>query len=194
MRKAIITAVIMALALVAIPAASASAASVSCETTGKIKLSPGLSNEPQVQNVSVKGTLTNCVPGEGEEATVTGGKYVAHLKTTEGATCAALASAAPATGTIEINWNPVKPKPKPKSKPKPPKESKNSKGTFNMPITEQPTAVSGLIESGLFEGGTIGGTVKQTYKGGSTCGVPPGGQDKSKKVNSGSLTGILTIS
>ena len=39
-------------------AASASADTTTCSNTGTIKLSPGLSNTAQVQNVTIKGKLT----------------------------------------------------------------------------------------------------------------------------------------
>jgi hypothetical protein len=177
MRKAILTGVVTALAIIAVPAASASADTTSCENNATIKLSPGLSNTPQIQNVTVKGTLSNC---SGEESTATSGKYVAHLKTTEATTCAALASAAATEGTIVIKWSP--------------KGAGNSMGTFSMPITELPTTVSGLVEKGPFEGDTIGGSVTQSYTGGPTCGIAPEGKKKAKKVNKGTLSGTLTIS
>jgi hypothetical protein len=176
-RKAILSVAVLALATVGATSASASAATTeTCENNASIKLSPGLSNTAQVQNISVKGTLTNCT---GEEPTVTSGKYVAHLKTTEPVTCAALAGpGAPATGTIVIKWSP--------------KGQGNSMGSFNMPLTEQPTAISGLIESGPFAESPITGSVKQTYSGGANCGVAEG-KKKPKKVNKGTLTGTLTV-
>jgi hypothetical protein len=158
-------------------AASASAATTACETSGTIKLSPGLSNTPQVQNVSVKGTLSNC---SGVESTVTAGKYVAHFKTAEPVTCAVLTGAgAPEAGSnVVIKWSP--------------KGQGNSMGTFTLPVTEVPGAsLGGLVESGLFAGGAIGGTVSQTYTGGPSCGVAEG-KKKAKKVEKGSFAGSLT--
>jgi hypothetical protein len=167
------------LAVAALGATSASAGAATtetCENNASIKLSPGLSATPQVQNISVKGTLTNCT---GEEATVTGGKYVAHLKTTEPVTCAALAGPGdPDTGTIVIKWSP--------------KGHGNSMGSFTMPLTEQPTTIGGLIESGPFAESPITGAVQQSYEGGSTCGVAEG-KKKAKKVKKGTLTGSLTV-
>jgi hypothetical protein len=171
-----LSAVLMALAIVAVPVASASADTTTCENNATIKLSPGLSNTPQVQNVSIKGTLSNCA---GEESTVTSGKYVAHLKTSEAVTCAALGGAAPTTGTVVIKWSP--------------KGAGNSIGTLSVPITELPTTLSGLVEKGPFEGDTIAGPVSQKYVGGPTCGVAEG-KKKPKKVSKGTLSGSLTIS
>ena len=64
-------------ALALVGTASASAASTSCNAGGIIKLSPGLSSEPQVQNVIVKGTLAGC---ESNESKVKTGKFVAHFR------------------------------------------------------------------------------------------------------------------
>jgi hypothetical protein len=135
-----------------------------------------------VQNISVKGVLSNCA---GEESSVTGGKYEAHLKTTEAVTCAALTSSAADEGTIDIKWSP--------------KGSGKSKGTFSMPISELPTSLSGMIESGPFTGGAISGTVTESYSGGSTCGESPPPKPgkkpgkKPKKVDKGTFTGTLTV-
>jgi hypothetical protein len=171
------SAAVLAVAAVGASSASASAATTeTCENNASIKLSPGLSNTPQIQNISVKGTLTNCT---GEGGTVTSGKYVAHLKTTEPVTCAVLAgSGAADTGTIVIKWSP--------------KGQGNSMGSFTMPLTEQPTAIGGLVESGPFAESPITGSVTQTYEGGSTCGIATGTK-KAKKVNKGALTGSLTV-
>lgn len=61
--------------------ASASASPrVECTNEGTIKFSPGLSATPQVQKIKIKGKLTGC---SGEEPSVTGATYVAHLTTVE---------------------------------------------------------------------------------------------------------------
>jgi hypothetical protein len=171
---------IAVLAVVALGATSASAGAATtetCENNASVKLSPGLTNAPQIQNITVKGTLTNCT---GEEAAFTSGKYIAHLKTTEPVTCATLAAepGAADTGTIVIKWSP--------------KGQGNSLGSFSQPLTEQPTAISGLLESGPFAESPISGAVKQTYTGGTTCGIAEG-KKKAKKVNKGTLTGTLTV-
>lgn len=177
MRRLILcSALLVVLALGATSASANAATTETCETNASVKLSPGLTNTPTVQNISIKGTLTNCA---GEEATVTGGKYVAHLKTAEPVTCAVLAGpGAPATGTIVIKWTP--------------KGQGNSMGTFSTSLTEQPTAIGGSIESGPFAESPLSGSVVQAYTGGSTCGVAEG-KKKAKKVNKGTLTGTLTV-
>lgn len=156
--------------------ASASAATTTCTNAGTIKLSPGLEGTAKVQNITIKGTLSEC---KGEGSTATGGTYVAHLKTTEPVSCSALTGSAPAEGTIVVKWTP--------------KGEGNSKGTFTMPLTELPTTLGGKIESGPFAEGAISGTVTQKYTGGASCGVA-NGKKKAKKVNKGTLSGTLTIS
>src|SRR5258708_39521561 len=69
--------------------ASASADSTSCNTAGSIKLSPGLTTTPTVQNVTVKGSLSECVSVESE---ATEGKLLGHFKTAEASSGATLAS------------------------------------------------------------------------------------------------------
>lgn len=166
-------------AIAMVSTASASAASTTCNTnSGTIKLSPGLSESPHVQNVTIKGALSEC---SGEE--VTGATYVAHLKTTEAVTCSALtgAGAAEEEGTIVVKWSP--------------KGQGNSKGSFSMPLTEAPVAIGGALESGPFSGDSLAGTVSQNYTGGPTCGVAPEGKRKAKKVSKGSFTGSpVTVS
>ncbi len=160
--------------------ASASAASTSCQASGTIKLSPGLSETAQLQNVSIKGTLTECAS---TESAVTSGKFVAHFKTAAPVTCATLTGAG--TGAAEgsnvvIKWSP--------------KGSGNSQGTFSVPITEVPGAlVSGNIESGPFAGDSISGSISQSYTGGPTCGQPVG-KKKAKKVNKGTFSGTVSVS
>lgn len=167
-----------AVTLMGVSAASASAAETTCSSnTGTIKLSPGLEATPKVQNITVKGTLSGCTG-----STVTGGTYVAHLKTVNPASCADLTGpGAPTTGTIVIKWSP--------------KGQGNSHGTFSMPLTEMPgAALSGMVESGPFAEGAIAGTVSETYTGGAQCGVA-NGKKKAKKVNKGTLTGTaFTVS
>ncbi len=176
MKRMILSLVVLAFGLMAVTAASASAATTTCENSGTIKLSPGLSNTPTPQNVTIKGTLANC---SGEESSVTEGKYLAHLKT-EAVTCEALIG----EGALLAESNVVF-----KLKPK---EGANSMGTFDFPVTEKAgVSLSGLVESGAFEGGAIGGSVSQAYTGGPTCGVE--GKKKAKKVNKGTFTGSLSL-
>ena len=70
MRLAIVAGAVAAMALAG--TASANAASTSCNAGGLIKLSPGLGTEAQVQNVTVKGTLSGC---ESSESKASEGKF-----------------------------------------------------------------------------------------------------------------------
>lgn len=177
MRRAILSLMVLSVAMLGALAPSASAAApVTCETSATIKLSPGLSTSPQAQNITVKGELTNCA---GEGATVTGGSYVGHLKTGEAVTCSSLAGlGASDSGTIVLKWSP--------------KGQGNSHASFTMPLTEQSVALAGLVEQGPFAEAAISGAVRQAYAGGATCGVAEG-KRKAKKVNKGALTGSLTV-
>jgi hypothetical protein len=180
-RRYLLTLLAVTLGTVGASAVSANAATTTCAgNTGMIKLSPGLSESPQVQNITVKGTLSEC---SGEGSTLTGAKYVAHLKTAEPVTCSALAGpgAPEEGGTIVIKWSP--------------KGQGNSLGSFSMPLTEVPgVSIGGTLESGPFSGDSIAGAVSQTFTGGATCGVA-NGKKKAKKVNEGVFTGTaVTIS
>jgi hypothetical protein len=149
-------------------AASASIEGTSCSGNGgMIKLSPGLSETPTVQSISIKGTLSGCTNS------VFAGRYVAQLKTTNAVTCAALAGGGEvATGKIVLKWSP--------------KRHGNSIGFFGIGLTETPeSAISGGIERGPFEGGTISGSMTQKYSG--TCGGK-------KKVKKGTFSGTFTVS
>jgi hypothetical protein len=119
-----------------------------------------------VQNISIKGSVSGCTNG------VFSGRYVAHLKTTNAVTCAALTSGGEvATGMIVLKWSP--------------KKHGNSIGFFGIGLTETPgSLITGGIERGPFEGGTISGTMTQKYSG--TCG--------GKKVKKGTFSGTFTIS
>ena len=164
---AVFVGLLSATALLGASTASATLEGTSCsENGGTIKLSPGLTETPMVQNVSIKGRLSGCTNG------VFAGKYVAHLKSTNALTCAALTSGGEvATGTIVLKWSP--------------KRHGNSNGFFGVKLTETPgAALSGGIEKGPFETGTISGSMTQKYSG--TCGH--------KKVNKGTFTGTFTIS
>lgn len=176
-RLAVVGALLAAFALVG--TASASAASTSCEASGKIKLSPGLSNNPTVQNVEIKGSLTNCTS---IESTVTSGAFQVHFKTAEPISCATLKTAgvgaAPEENKIILKWA----------------GAGNSQGTASLLITEEPApALTGSITSGPFEGGAVSGSLSQSYTGGPTCGVGHG-KKKPKKVSKGSVSGTIAVS
>lgn len=181
LRFSVVVAVMAPLVMMGVSAAPAAAEEegTTCSgNTAEVMLSPGLTETAKVQNISLKGTLSGCVGGG-----VTGGKYVAHMKTESAVTCAALKGAGePVTETsIVIKWSP--------------KGHGNSHGTFSMPLTETGSVSLGgtLAGGGPFEGKSFSGTVSQTFTGGATCGVSHG-KKKAKAVKKGSLTGSLTIS
>lgn len=180
MRMAAVAALMGAFALVG--TASASADSTSCNTAGSIKLSPGLTTTPTVQNVTVKGSLSECVSVESE---ATEGKFLAHFKTAEAISCATLASGG-VGAAAEENKIVLKLKPK---------EGGNPQGTFSTEVREGSSPLSGTITSeGAFFEDTIGGSITQAYTGGATCGVVPEGKKKAKKVNKGTFTGTFSVS
>jgi hypothetical protein len=165
---AVFVGLMSATALFGASTASATLEGTSCSGNGgTIKLSPGLTETPQVQNISIKGTVSGCTNG------VFSGKYVAQLTTTNAVTCAALTSGGEvATGTIVLKWSP--------------KRHGNSMGFFGIGLTEAPESpITGGIEKGPFEGASISGSMTQKYMG--TC---PG----KKKVRKGTFTGTFNIS
>jgi hypothetical protein len=159
--------------------ASASADTTSCTAAGSVKLSPGLSETPQVQNIQIKGTLSGC---SGEESSVTEGKFQIHEKTAAPVTCKALTEgAAGSPEKIIIKW-----KPKPEG-------GSTSQGEASVTLIEGAGALSGTITSGPFNEDTLGGSLTQAYTGGAECGVGHG-KKKGKKVNKGTVSGTLSIS
>ncbi len=146
-----------------------------CEqNSGTIKLSPGLSETPQVQDITIKGTLSGC-DGPAEP---TGATYVAHLKTTEEVTCSTLSSisAEPTTTSVSlvVKWSP--------------KGTGNSHGALVVPLTEVGTTLEGTLEGGPFAGpaSVFASSLSEGFTGGPTCGVPPA-KGKAKPVKSGTF-------
>jgi hypothetical protein len=159
--------------------ASASAATATCTgATGKIKLSPGLTETAAVQNIQVKGELTGCT-GEGAKESY---KFQIHAKTAEAVTCSALTSGALSGegSTILI---------------KAPGEG-NSSGSVSFQLIEGAGAFSsGTLSGGPFNEGTASGSLTQSYTGGAACGKPviteKHGKVKekpAKKVSKGEVT------
>ncbi len=178
-----LTALVSTMGLVGAFAASASADSITCEISGSIKLSPGLSESAQVQNISItkkKGAkLSACT---GTETPVTGGNATIHMKTAEPVTCAALTGAGAPVAETNAVW-----KWQPKGE-----TTTNSMSTFVMPLTEMSVPLEGTFAMGTFpfSEDTISGTVKQTYSGSCVS----SGHKKAKKVNKGTFSGSITIS
>lgn len=153
-------------------------AGTGCELAeGSIKLSPGLSETPHVQNITVKGELKGC---DGTAAPAETAKFTDHLKTTEEVTCSALQSFAlePTTAPVSlvVKWAG--------------KEAGTSHGSLLIPITE----ASGATVEGAFEGGPFGapaalsGTLFESFSGGPECGLAEG-KKKAKAVKNGVFSG-----
>lgn len=158
--------------------ASASAATATCTgASGRIKLSPGLSETAAVQNIQVKGELTGCT-GEGAQTSY---KFQIHAKTAEAVTCAALTSGAlsGAESTIMVKTG-----------------EGNSSGSVSFQLIEGAGAFSsGPLSGGAFNEGTASGSLTQSYTGGATCGKPTItekhgkiSEKPAKKVNKGTVT------
>jgi hypothetical protein len=132
-----------------------------CEqNSGTIKLTPGLSETPSLQEITVKGALKLCDgPAEPTEAT-----YVAHLKTNEEVTCSTLdsLSAEPTTDAVSfvVKWLPL--------------GSGKSVGQLLVPLNEAGGSFQGTLAGGPFEGtqSIFASSLWESFKGAATCGVP----------------------
>jgi hypothetical protein len=152
------------------------------QNQGTIKLSPGLSEKPAVQDMLLKGQLKACDGPFGFESAT----YVDHLKTTEPVTCSVLSSASvePITTAVSLamKWAPA--------------ESGTSKGSLIVPLSEVPlTSVTGTFTGGPFGSpATVSaGAVTESFRGGSTCGQTVR-KKKAKAVKKGTFaTGAVQI-
>ena len=148
-----------------------------CEQdTGTIKLSPGLTETPHVQSITVKGELGGC---DGP-LDIEGGRYAAHLKTIGQVTCSALQSlsAEPTTeaSLVLVKWLPS--------------ESGVSHGSLSVPITEVfGEGLQGSLSGGPFTSpaGVSAASLTESFNGGPSCGVPSG-KRKAKAVKSGTFS------
>lgn len=150
--------------------------SFTCEqSSGTIKLSPGLSETPSVQAMTIKGTLAGC---DGKLAPGEGASYVAHLTTTEEVTCSTLQSisAEPTTTPVSltVKWLP--------------KGSGTSHGALVLPLTELGVSLRGTLEGGPFAAAQnlFASSLSESFTGGPECGVPPA-KGKAKPVKSGTF-------
>jgi hypothetical protein len=143
---------------------------------GTIKLSPGLTATPHVQNIIVKGELKACSGPLAFES----GKYVDHLRTTEEVACSVLAStsAEPTTAAVSLSvkWSPG--------------AEGTSKGSLILPLSEVAlTGLTGTLEGGPFAtaASAKAATVAESFSGASTCGQAVG-KKKAKAVKSGTFS------
>ncbi|HEY4428938.1 MAG TPA: fibronectin type III domain-containing protein [Solirubrobacteraceae bacterium] len=141
---------------------------------GKITLTPGLTETPALQSITVSGELSGC---EGRNVPESG-KYTVKEKSTEEWACAQLqsASAEPTTttGTLTVKWLPL--------------EEGTSKGTLTVPVSE--TAISGV--TGSLKGGPFqtavpmnASSIFESFTGASMCGIPQGRKAVIKPVRVG---------
>jgi hypothetical protein len=181
-KLSVLTAAIAAIGLLGALSASASADTLKCEVSGAIKLSPGLSETPTVQNVGItahKGAkLANCT---GTETMVTGGSIHVVAKTKEAITCKVLkesGAALESTNDAIFKWAPS--------------GTEQSTGSLNVPITEMSASLEGSVAMGMFpfSEDKVTGMVKETYSG--SCVAE--GKKKPKKVKKGTFTGSIEIS
>jgi len=146
-----------------------------CEqNSGTIKLSPGLTETPHVQTITVKGELGACDGSLPIEA----GTYTAHLKSAEALTCSALYEGeleAPISESLLVKWTPS--------------ESGSSTGSLALPISEYGASLTGTLEGGPFTEplGVLASYVSESFTGGPTCGVASGGK-KAKAVKKGAFS------
>jgi hypothetical protein len=144
---------------------------------GTIKLTPGLTETPYVQTVTVSGELSGCSGPTAAES----GKYVDHLTTTEAVTCSALSSASiePTTKStgFTVKWLPL--------------EEGTSKGLLTVPVSETPmTGISGTLKGGPYAVATPikAASIAESFTGASMCGVPQGKLKIIKPVKAGTFT------
>jgi hypothetical protein len=182
-RVSALAVLVSALGLMFAFSASASADSITCEISGSIKLSPGLTETPNVQNVGItrhKGAaLSGCT---GVETTVTGGSIHVVAKTKEAVSCKSLKEAGvplESANDAIFKWQPS--------------GTEQSTGSLGFNITEMPTSLSGSVNMGTFpfSEDKITGSVTEKYSG--TCGTSGKGKG-GKKVNKGTFSGTITIS
>ncbi|HTZ86170.1 MAG TPA: hypothetical protein VMB05_05830 [Solirubrobacteraceae bacterium] len=134
--------------------------------------SPGLEEaNAKVQNITIKGTASECT-GEAGAST----KYVIHVKTAEGATCATLnGGLLAATGSGSLKWG---------------HGHGNSQGTFSFTGGPASYGLNGTLESGPYAGMSLTDTFSGTsvFKGGK--GEPCTKKNKLKKIE---LTGATPL-
>ena len=146
------------------------------QSHGTIKLSPGLSETPHTQKLTVTGELGGCEGPLGVES----GTYVERLKTSEEVTCSVLRSTslAPITAPVSltVKWTP--------------NEEGTSTGSLLLPLSEaSPASLTGTLEGGPFAGpaSVVATAVGESFTGGSTCGQALG-KKKAKPVKAGAFS------
>lgn len=148
-----------------------------CESShGTIRLSPGLSETPQVQSITVKGEFSECDGPLGFESA----KFVDRLTTTDEVTCSALASASAEPTTqqvsLSVKWLPH--------------EVGSSTGSLSLPVSEvAASGLTGTLEHGPFSAPAAVHTawVAESFAGAAGCGQASG-KKAAKPVKAGAFS------
>ena len=141
--------------------------------TGTIKMSPGLSETPRVQTITISGSLAGCEGPDVPES----GSYSLKEKTTEPVTCSYLqqSTTTPTTtaGKLAVTWI---------------ENEGVSRGTLTVPISE--ASLSGI--TGSLSGGPFPATAPMKaasiYESFPQCGVPQGRKGTIKPIKSGTFS------
>jgi hypothetical protein len=151
-------------------AAKAPKPSLSCKVSGSATISPGVSETPNKQTLSVTLTLSGCT--DSSVAGITGaapGSSTATGKTAE--TCANLTEAGkPIKTTTTIDWN----------------NGSTSGVTYKTILNSGSGTAAGKVTSGSFDKGKIASSVTYTAGAGQNCISTP--------LTSATISGTFTIS
>jgi hypothetical protein len=178
MRIRLVSALVVVAAIVPVsatlaagPAAAAKPKpSITCTITGTATISPGVSNTPAKQTLTVTTSLSDCthssvagITSSGSNTTVSTGK--------KPETCASLATKSKPVKTVNtIDWN----------------NGDTSVDSYSTTLDAGSATVKGKITSGTFDKGKVAASVTYTPGPGQTCGSVP--------LTSATLSGTYTIS
>ena len=151
---------------------------VACtQNEGTMAYSPGLTDSPAVQKVTIKGILSGCAGGAYASA-----KYTATLLTANPASCGTLGSplGEPASGKLTIRWQPET-------------KGTTSIGKMTLDVTSTPGVnMNGALVKGPFSPAAVSTSVTETFEGAASCGIAIKG--KVKPVKKASFKGTsLTV-
>jgi hypothetical protein len=140
---------------------------------GTIKLSPGLSETPRVQTITISASLARCEGPNVPES----GSYSLKEKTTEAVTCSYLqqSTTTPTTtpGKLTVTWS---------------EREGSSTGTLTVPISEVSlTGITGSLKGGPFSTMTPmnAASLNEMFP---PCGVPQGKKGKIEPIRAGTFS------
>jgi hypothetical protein len=180
-RLSVVAGAIGALGLAGVLAASASAESIECKFIASVRLSPGLTEQPQVQHIRISGGAQGFCDASSEATPGTEGRegwFHAQLSTAEPVTCAVLKGPGAPSSTssrLRIQW--VR------------GFEGISLGTLTMPFGDTSVSLGGMITDRAFKGDAVSGTATEQYAGAETCGASP-----RNKVRKGEIRGAIKLS